>query len=127
MALNRPILGEKVKFAVLSEKDCPAILYQRVGKIIIKSEKIIQAFLFGLMHTRYFYHELKKRLAGSDQPYINPTELVEMRVYTPPFTLQQKFARIVQKFERLRAQQREAERQAEHLFQTMLHRAFEDK
>jgi len=34
------------------------------------------------------------------------------------------FARIVQQFERLRAQQREAERQAEHLFQTLLHGAF---
>ncbi len=30
----------------------------------------------------------------------------------------------IHKFERLRAQQREAERQAEHLFQTLLHRAF---
>jgi len=34
------------------------------------------------------------------------------------------FAHIVHKFERLRAQQREAERQAEHLFQTLLQRAF---
>jgi hypothetical protein len=39
-----------------------------------------------------------------------------------PLSLQQQFAHIVHKFERLRAQQREAERQAEHLFQTLLHR-----
>ena len=44
----------------------------------------------------------------------------------PTVPLQQKFAAIVQRFERLRAQQREAERQAEHLFQTLLHRAFND-
>src|SRR5206468_4215119 len=37
---------------------------------------------------------------------------------------QQKFTAIVERFERVRAQQREAERQAEHLFQTLLHRAF---
>jgi len=42
----------------------------------------------------------------------------------PPLSLQQEFAHIVRKFERLRTQQREAERQAEHLFQTLLHRAF---
>jgi type I restriction enzyme S subunit len=41
-----------------------------------------------------------------------------------PTSLQQQFAHIVHKFERLRAQQREAERQAEHLFQALLHRAF---
>ncbi len=43
---------------------------------------------------------------------------------SPPLPLQEKFAVIVQRFERLRAQQREAERQAGHLFQTLLHRAF---
>ncbi len=42
----------------------------------------------------------------------------------PPLSLPEKFAQIVQKFDRLRTQQREAERQAEHLFQTLLHRAF---
>lgn len=36
----------------------------------------------------------------------------------------EKFAENVQKFERVRRQQREATRQAEHLFQTLLHRAF---
>jgi type I restriction enzyme S subunit len=47
-----------------------------------------------------------------------------MTIPLPPLALQEKFVRIVQQFERLRAQQREAERQAEHLFQTLLHRAF---
>jgi hypothetical protein len=42
-------------------------------------------------------------------------------------TLQQQFAHIVHKFERLRVQQREAERQSEHLFQTLLHRAFQEQ
>jgi type I restriction enzyme S subunit len=42
----------------------------------------------------------------------------------PPLLLQKKFAWIVQKFERLRTQQREAERQAEHLFKSLLHCAF---
>jgi type I restriction enzyme S subunit len=38
--------------------------------------------------------------------------------------LQQKFAALVERHERLRATQREALRQAEHLFQTLLHNAF---
>jgi type I restriction enzyme S subunit len=48
----------------------------------------------------------------------------EILVPLPPFRLQQKFGDVVRGFERLRAKQREAERQAEHLFQTLLHRAF---
>ncbi|MDY6875092.1 MAG: restriction endonuclease subunit S [Chloroflexota bacterium] len=66
-------------------------------------------------------------------PYIRTTAgqsnigiggLGQIPVPLPPFSPQQQFARIVHKFERLRAQQREAERQAEHIFQTLLHRAF---
>jgi type I restriction enzyme R subunit len=41
-----------------------------------------------------------------------------------PRSLRQHFTAIVHRVERLRAQQRESERQAEHLFQTLLHRAF---
>jgi type I restriction enzyme, S subunit len=40
--------------------------------------------------------------------------------------LQQKFAALVDRGECLRAVQREALRQAEHLFQTLLHHAFSD-
>ncbi len=124
MALNRPILGRKVKFAVLEEDDCPSILYQRVGKLTLNGESVIQPFLCGFMLTDYFFQELKKRLTGSDQPYINPPELDSIRVPIPPLPLQQKFAALVERVERLRAVQREALRQAEHLFASLLHRAF---
>ena len=53
-------------------------------------------------------------------------QLAVLPVPVPPLPLQQVFAGIVRRFERLRAQQREAERQAEHLFQTLLHRAFKE-
>jgi type I restriction enzyme, S subunit len=124
MALNRPILGNRVKFAVLDADDCPSILYQRVGKFRLNSECCIQPFLCGFMSTDYFFHELKKRLTGSDQPYINPPELDSVRIPLPPLPLQQKFAALVERAERLRAVQREALRQAEHLFASLLHLAF---
>ncbi len=124
IALNRPIIGPRIKFAVLREKDCPSILYQRVGKFNLKTNAMLQPFLCGFMSSNFFYHELKKRLAGSDQPYINPSDLESVPVPVPPIPLQQQFAALVARHERLRATQREALRQAEHLFQTLLHRAF---
>jgi type I restriction enzyme, S subunit len=42
----------------------------------------------------------------------------------PPLPLQEKFAAAVRRVEWLRAQRREADRQTEHFFQTLLHRAF---
>ena len=55
---------------------------------------------------------------------ITKSKFENLVLIKPPLPLQQEFAHITHKFERLRAQQREAERQAEHLFQTLLHRAF---
>jgi type I restriction enzyme S subunit len=58
---------------------------------------------------------------------INLGTLRPLPVILPPLPLQQQFTHIVRKFERLRTQQRKAERQAEHLFQALLHRAFRGK
>lgn len=55
---------------------------------------------------------------------LNFDDIRGFKMISPPIPLQQKFAAIARRFERLRAQQRETERQAEHLFQTLLDRAF---
>jgi type I restriction enzyme S subunit len=47
-----------------------------------------------------------------------------LRVPLPPLPLQQKLAALVERVERLRAVQREALRQAKHLFASILHHAF---
>jgi len=72
-------------------------------------------------YKRLFQERCKKAVGQSN---ISPTLLKEFPMIVPPLPLQEKFAAIVQKFERIRRQQREATRQAEHLFQTLLHRAF---
>lgn len=67
---------------------------------------------------------LEETAPESAQKNINLEILRGLDVPLPPLELQENFAHIVQRFERLRAQQREAARQAEHLFQTLLHQAF---
>ncbi len=67
---------------------------------------------------------LEETAPESAQKNINLRILRNLDIPLPPLPLQREFAHIVHTFERLRAQQREAERQVEHLFQTLLHRAF---
>lgn len=55
---------------------------------------------------------------------ITKGKLEQLVLINPPLPLQQKFAALVERVERLRAVQREALRQAEHLFASLLHRAF---
>ena len=47
-----------------------------------------------------------------------------LRIPVPPLPLQQQFATLVERVERLRSVQRESSRQAEHLFQSLLYHAF---
>lgn len=56
---------------------------------------------------------------------INMTQLRATPVPLPPLVRQQHFAKLVTRHEHLRASQREALRQADHLFQTVLHQAFD--
>jgi type I restriction enzyme S subunit len=55
---------------------------------------------------------------------INLDTLRPLRIPVPPLPLQQKFSALVGRAEGLRAVQHEALRQAEHLFTSLLHRAF---
>jgi len=69
---------------------------------------------------------LTKAKKAVNQASINQTDVETLKIPLPDLKVQQEFETVVQKTERLRAQQGEAERQAEHLFQTLLHRAFSD-
>jgi type I restriction enzyme, S subunit len=55
---------------------------------------------------------------------INLDTLRPLRIPIPPLPLQEQFALLVARHERLRAVQRESLRQSEHLFQSLLHHAF---
>jgi type I restriction enzyme S subunit len=89
------------------------------------NEQVLPDYFTALLNSRYYKRIFQERCRKAvGQSNISPTLLKEFPMLIPPLPLQQQFAHIVRKFERLRAQQREAERQAEYLFQALLHRAF---
>ncbi len=58
-------------------------------------------------------------------PHVNVQDSRQFTVMLPPFSCSRQFVQvIIQKHDRLRAQQREALRQAEQLFGALLGRAF---
>jgi len=61
---------------------------------------------------------------GQTRARISIGQLADIPVPMPPLSLQERFAGLVAGHERLRSVQREALRQADHLFQTLLHQAF---
>ncbi|MEG4810197.1 restriction endonuclease subunit S [Microcoleus sp. F8-D3] len=101
-----------------------AVLASYLVKLKLKKE-VLPDYFVAFLNSKYFKQLLQERCKKAiGQSNISPTLLKEFPMLVPPLPLQEKFAQIVQKFDRLRTQQREADRQAEHLFQTILHRAF---
>src|SRR5206468_3222142 len=89
----------------------------------VNVDRATPAYVVWLLNMRSTIHLAPGIIHGETRSRISMGQLAVLPVPVPPLPLQQKFASIVQRFERLRAQQREAERQAEHLFLTLLHRA----
>ena len=77
-----------------------------------------------LLNSDLGFRILKPIIVEGTRSRFGLTQCKELVVPVPPMSLQEKFARIVRQCEHFRAPQRESERQMQHLFQTLLHRAF---
>lgn len=71
--------------------------------------------------------EIARVQYGQTKPGLNLDQIREFRVLVPPLAAQRRFVKLMERTERLRAMQREALRQAEHLFQSLLHDAFKSE
>jgi type I restriction enzyme S subunit len=96
LALNRPIIDNKVKVGMVTSKDWPSILYQRVGKVIIKdASKVDNQFLLCTFTGEYFKNQLGHSLVGTDQPYIRTPILLKIKIPLPPKPEQQRIVTII--------------------------------
>ncbi|WP_196889548.1 restriction endonuclease subunit S [Aureivirga sp. CE67] len=93
LALNRPITRNKLKIGRVKKEDTPSILYQRVGKIIVK-ESYNYDFIYYLS-SLLLLDFVKKTSIGSDQPFISLTQLRKLKLPLPPLPEQQKIAEIL--------------------------------
>jgi type I restriction enzyme S subunit len=118
------LVGSYGKVAVVPEGIEPGIINPRLLKISPKPQKIKSIFLTHCFENPATQMNLLHISHGGTMGILNAGLLRELKMIVPPIYIQEQFVRIVQKFERLQSQQREAERQAGHLFQTLLHRAF---
>ncbi|AFV22843.1 type I restriction-modification system, S subunit [Methanolobus psychrophilus R15] len=95
LALNRPITQNRLKIGILKKEDVPSILYQRVGKIVF-TQKINPIYVYYWLST-YLPPFISKKAVGSDQPFINITDLRNLLFIVPNQNEQQKIASILSK------------------------------
>jgi type I restriction enzyme S subunit len=88
------------------------------------SSRLMSDYLCHLLGHALFRNELLRFATGSTVKGISSENLQGIRIPISPIKLQERFGSLVALYESLRAGQREALRQAEHHFQSLLHHAF---
>jgi len=101
-----------------------AVLTANVCKMTLNTQIALPWFLSYQMNFDGIQQRIRGLSGDTAKPMINIPRLRELKLILPDIPKQQEYVDIVLRHKRLQVQQREAERQAEHLFQTLLRRAF---
>ncbi len=102
-------------------------LGQRIMLFRADPQKATPEFLWAVLELDSIYKQAERMVGGSASPHVNVQDIKKIKTIMPPLANQDLFAHVVRRYDRLRIQQRETERQAEMLFQGLLRRAFEGK
>jgi type I restriction enzyme S subunit len=109
-------------------KDIPtAINTKHLCCITLDTNRCLPIYLHGaFLHHPFVAHQQTVATKGAVMDGLNMEIIKGLHIPLPPLPLQKKFASVADRMNRLRAVQREALRQAEHLFVSLLHRVFRD-
>jgi len=119
------IMGTCGRCAVIPKNIATAINTKHLCCITIDNEKTFPSFI----QAAFLYHpQILRQLGvaqkGAIMEGLNMEIIKDLCLPLPPYSLQKTFVKLAERHERLRATHIEALRQAEHLFETLLHQAF---
>lgn len=113
------------KFSIMQRTSKTVVFDSHVMRLRLNQELMLVNFFAQFLMTHggrvRFMEQARQTVV---QFNINAEQIQAVEIPLPPKELQWDFAEIVQEHEQNRTQQQESARQAEHLFQTLLHQAF---
>lgn len=126
--LNGDILisraGTVGRMAIVRTRHARSIMHSNLIRLALNRSVLIPEYFVVLM--TWFGSRVARLKTGHEDAYtfMNTGTLAELPIPVPPTDQQKKFLTFVRRHEQLRAVHVEALRQANHLFQTLLHQAF---
>jgi type I restriction enzyme S subunit len=119
---SRPYLGKSALIPKLKE---PTVFESNMMRLTLNTKCVIPVYVTHYLQTSFVKSQIQVLAKDAvNQSSINQEDVKGLIVRLPPLQLQETFATVVEHVGRLRAVQREALRQGEHLFASLLHSAF---
>ena len=100
------------------------VITQDVIRLRPNTELVLPEYLHGFLNSHLGYRLLRPIIVQGTRERFGLTPFKELGAPIPPIRQQEQFASLVRKHGCVRATHREALRQADHLFQSLLHSAF---
>ena len=91
VAMTRPLLGLKLKIARLGKADVPALLNQRVGRIL-PSSGVDKDFIYQTLTTKTVAKQFDADLLGTDPPNLGVQTFKRTKILIPPLPEQKAIA-----------------------------------
>lgn len=124
-SMNHVLLGKLRPYLnKVALPDFSGICSTDILPLLPKNNITNKYFVAYLLRHKSFVDYATKRPTGANLPRISPKIADEFKSYIPAFDLQQKFADLVQKVERLKEKQSNSEKELYNLFNSLMQRAF---
>lgn len=109
---------------LLYSNDADAIFASFLIRIIFNKKKIIPEFYWAYSLTASYWQQANRLVSGVAQPQFNGSALKQILLMLPPLSLQDEFAKKVERINKYIAEQQEELKHFETLFQSLLQEAF---
>ena len=96
IGMDRPIISEGLRVAIISDNDTPSLLVQRVCRLRCKNS-MHQKFLFYIIFSEIFKNSIFGATTGISIPHISATQISNCKSPLPPLPEQERIAAYLDK------------------------------
>ena len=93
LGMDRPIIGNGTRVAIVNQSDVPSLLLQRVARIRPDGGKLLRDFAFRLLGGSGFADYLAPIFTGVSVPHLSPDQIREFRIAVPSLAEQEEIER----------------------------------
>jgi type I restriction enzyme S subunit len=125
------LTGDVGRVGEIKDTNLPAVLNQRVARVIIKSNlKIDKNYLFNLLNSDNLRHQIESKGHGAAQLNVSTNDILSIKISLPPLQIQQEIVKkldaIFAEIDKATAAVKANLKNAETLFQSFLNKILKD-